>query len=89
MDVSSKLIAERNGMSEAEKWKFVFDNTTKLTAVGFLVGSSISYVALRSVAARVGVTSFAAGVGLGRAYIDARFTFGHDVSHQKYLAKEI
>lgn len=88
MDVSSKLIAERATMSEGEKWKFIFDNTTKLTAVGFLVGSSVSYIALRSVAARVGLTCFASGIGLGRSYIDARFTLGHDVGHQAYLVKE-
>lgn len=76
---STELIP-RDAMTESEKWKYIFDNTTKLCSVGFLVGSGISFLVFKSVAVRMGITSLGAGFGLGRSYVDARYVLGHDVS---------
>ncbi len=69
----------RDRMSDDQKWRFAGQNALQQSSVGFLVGTLVSMVACRSPSARTACAAFGAAFGLGRAYVDARFVFGHDV----------
>ena len=71
--------AYRDRMSDDQKWRFASQNALQQASVGFLIGSLLSLVTCRSAAARGGFAAFGAAFGLGRAYVDTRFVFGHDV----------
>jgi MICOS complex subunit MIC10 len=70
----------RDTMTESDKWRYIFDNSTKLASVGFLAGSAASFLIFKSVTIRMGVTALGAGFGLGKSYVDARYVLGHDVT---------
>ncbi|CUF15996.1 Hypothetical protein, putative [Bodo saltans] len=70
----------RDNMTESDKWRYIFDNSTKLASVGFLAGSAASFLVFKSVAVRMGCTALGAGFGLGKSYVDARYVLGHDVT---------
>ena len=72
-------LAYRDRMSDDQKWRFAGQNALQQASVGFLVGTLFSMVTCRSPAARTAFASFGAAFGLGRAYVDTRFVFGHDV----------
>lgn len=78
--MGSKELIPRESLTETEKWKYMFDNATKLVAVGFLAGSGVSFLLFKSVSVRMGITTLGAGFGLGRSYVDARYILGHDVT---------
>jgi hypothetical protein len=69
----------RDRMSDDQKWRFAGQNFLQQSSVGFLVGTVVSMIAFRSAAARTACAAAGASFGLGRAYVDARFVFGHDV----------
>lgn len=78
----------RDRMSDDQKWRFAGQNMLQQSSVGFLVGTLVSMVVCRSPAARTACAAFGAAFGLGRAYVDARFVFGHDVrASVDWLAK--
>lgn len=72
-------LAYRDRMSDDQKWRFAGQNALQQASVGFLVGTLFSMVTCRSPAARAACAAFGASFGLGRAYVDTRFVFGHDV----------
>ena len=71
--------AYRDRMSDDQKWRFAGQNALQQSSVGFLAGTVVSMVTCRSPVARTACAAFGAAFGLGRAYVDARFVFGHDV----------
>lgn len=78
--LASRELVKREQLSESGKWEYIFDNATKLSAVGFLAGSALSFVLFQAVPVRMAVAAFGGGFGLGRAYVDARYVLGHDVT---------
>eukprot|EP00331_Platyophrya_macrostoma_P022831 CAMPEP_0176438254 /NCGR_PEP_ID=MMETSP0127-20121128/19162_1 /TAXON_ID=938130 /ORGANISM="Platyophrya macrostoma, Strain WH" /LENGTH=105 /DNA_ID=CAMNT_0017822145 /DNA_START=35 /DNA_END=352 /DNA_ORIENTATION=+ len=78
--LASRDLIKREQLSDSAKWEFIFDNATKQSAVGFLAGSALSFVLFQAVPVRMAVAAFGGGFGLGRAYVDARYVLGHDVT---------
>jgi hypothetical protein len=72
-------LAYRDRMSDDQKWRFAGQNALQASSVGFLAGTVVAMITCRSPAARSACAAFGAAFGLGRAYVDARFVFGHDV----------
>ena len=70
-------------MTDSAKWQLALSNALQQAAVGFLIGGAGSFVVARSVAVRTGLTSLGAGFGIGRAYVDMRYLFNHDVRADK------
>ena len=80
---SQTALIPRERMSESERWRFALNNALQKTSVGFLVTGAVAMVVCRTVPARIGVASFGAGIGAGRAFVDARYIMGHDVVADK------
>ncbi|RNF04841.1 hypothetical protein TraAM80_04973 [Trypanosoma rangeli] len=76
---SGRVLLPRESLTEAEKWRYVIDNTLRVGGLGFLSGTAFSLVVFRAVGPRIVVTAFGGGFGLGKSYVDMRYVFGHDV----------
>ncbi|KEG12787.1 hypothetical protein DQ04_01421010 [Trypanosoma grayi] len=86
---SGKVLLPRESLTEAEKWRYIIDNTLKMTSLGFLSGAAFSLVVFRSVGARMAVTAFGSGFGLGKSYVDTRYILGHDVAAETVWTAEV
>ncbi|CBH15106.1 hypothetical protein, conserved [Trypanosoma brucei gambiense DAL972] len=86
---SQKVLLDRDTLTEAEKWRYVVDNTLKKGSLGFLTGAALSLVVFRSVPVRVAATAFGCGFGIGKSYIDTRYILGHDVSVETVWTAEV
>ena len=76
-------LSDRATMTESARWNYTLHNALEKAYLGFFGGAAASFLVTRSVAGRIGVTAAATGFGLGKAYIDARYVFGHDVVADK------
>ncbi|ORC89440.1 uncharacterized protein TM35_000122150 [Trypanosoma theileri] len=86
---SEKVLVPRDSLTEAEKWRYVMDNTLRLGSLGFLCGAAFSLVVFRSVSTRMAVTAFGSGFGLGKSYVDTRYVLGHDVAAETVWTAEV
>lgn len=71
---------DRDSVPESLKWQLAVSNGLQHSAIGFLTGGAASLVVARSLSARVGLAALGAGFGVGRAYVDMRYLFNHDVA---------
>jgi hypothetical protein len=71
---------DRSKMSESAKWQQSLSNGLQHAAIGFIAAGAASVLLARSGTVRVGVTALGAGFGVGRAYVDMRYLFNHDVA---------
>jgi hypothetical protein len=71
---------QRSRISESQKWRFAGQNALQQGSVGFLCGTVLSLVLFRSSPMRAAAAVGGAAFGLGSAYVDARYVFGHEVA---------
>ena len=70
---------DRAKMGESAKWQLALSNGLQHAAIGFIAGGAASLLLARATTVRVGITAAGAGFGVGRAYVDMRYLFNHDV----------
>lgn len=89
-DTLVTAVADRNALSDSAKWKLIYDNALQLSSAGFLTAGFVGMLVARATPVRVGFATFGAGWGLGRAYVDMRYLFNHDVKvNREYVAKVV
>eukprot|EP00672_Neobodo_designis_P023114 CAMPEP_0174847690 /NCGR_PEP_ID=MMETSP1114-20130205/13068_1 /TAXON_ID=312471 /ORGANISM="Neobodo designis, Strain CCAP 1951/1" /LENGTH=121 /DNA_ID=CAMNT_0016081971 /DNA_START=40 /DNA_END=405 /DNA_ORIENTATION=+ len=71
---------DRSKMGDSAKWQLALSNGLQHAAIGFLAAGGASVLLARSTTMRVGITAVGAGFGVGRAYVDMRYLFNHDVA---------
>ena len=70
---------DRDAMPESTKWNTASSNALQHAAAGFITAGAASMILARSSTARIGIVAAGAGFGIGRAYVDMRYLFNHDV----------
>lgn len=76
-------VLPRSQLTDSQKWKFAFDNMLQSGSIGVLAGGLAGLLLMRARAARVGTAALGCGAGVGKAYVDARYLFGHDTAATK------
>lgn len=82
-------ILERRKWKESEKWTLSTNNALKMLGAGMLYGAGLSLIFFRSTVARAAVMGLASGFGVGSAYVDAKFIFGHDLPRIEHRVAEV
>jgi len=71
-------------MGDAAKWKYALNNALLQGCVGTVAGALAAAVLFRRTTPRVAAAAFGGGAGLGRAYVDLRYVFGHEVRADRH-----
>lgn len=75
----------RHQMDDFAKWVFSFNNALQQGSVGTILGWGTAFTLFRnSPTASVALAAVGCGVGVGRAYVDFRYVFGHDVRADRH-----